>query len=69
MAKRTTKRSKARATAQPELTVRTFELTAGETPLLTLECPDLSSGKFTLTFSGTYVTAGASTARGRARKR
>lgn len=69
MAKRTTKRSKARAIEQPDLTVRTFELTAGDTPLLTLECPDLSSGRFSLTFSGTYVTAAVPAARARARKR
>jgi hypothetical protein len=70
MAKRTTKKSKTRASAEPELTVKRFELTPGEPPLLTLECPDLSSGMFSLTFQGTYVTSLQPAARAsRSRKR
>jgi hypothetical protein len=57
MAKRTTRKSTTRAGAQAELTVRKLELTPGETPLLTLECPDYSSGTFSLTFQGTFVTS------------
>jgi hypothetical protein len=70
MAKRTTKKSKTRASAQLELGVRTLELTPGQAPILTLECPDFSSGMFNLTFQGTFVTTAAPAARARkARKR
>ena len=70
MAKRTTKKSETRASAAPDLTVRRFALTPGEPPLLTLECPDLSSGMFTLTMQGTYVTVDEPAARAsRSRKR
>ena len=69
MAKRTTKRSK-RASAQTDLSVKTFELTASEPPLLTLDCPEFSSGQFNLTFQGTFVTRVTSAASARkSRKR
>jgi hypothetical protein len=70
MAKRTTKKSKASASAQTELSVKTLELTPGQAPILTLDCPDFSSGMFNLTFSGTFVTtAGAAARASRSRKR
>lgn len=69
MAKRTTKRSRAGASAPPELTVRKLELTTEKAPLLTLECPDLSSGRFTFTMEGTFVTTVASSPATRPRKR
>jgi hypothetical protein len=70
MAKRATKKSKTRASAQTELSVKTLELTPGEAPILTLDCPDFSSGMFNLTFQGTFVTSGAPAARAsRSRKR
>jgi hypothetical protein len=69
MAKRTTKKSKA-SSAQTELSVKTLELTPGQAPILTLDCPDFSSGMFNLTFSGTFVTSAGSAARAsRSRKR
>ncbi len=56
MAKRTTKTAKAGASAQPALSVKRLELTPGQAPILTLDCPDFSSGMFQLTFEGTFVT-------------
>lgn len=70
MAKRTTKKSKKGASTQTELSVKTLELTPGEAPILTLDCPDFSSGAFNLTFHGTFVTTTAPAARaGKSRKR
>jgi hypothetical protein len=67
MAKRTTKKSKSRVSAQSELNVKTFSLNPDEPPILTLECPDYSSGSFNLTFHGTFVS-GSAPAASRARK-
>jgi hypothetical protein len=67
MAKRTTKKSKTRASAQSQLDVKTFALTPDEAPILTLDCPDFSSGVFNLTFHGSFVTT-AGPAALRARK-
>jgi hypothetical protein len=47
----------------PTLSVKALELTPTGTPLLLLECPEYSSGKFKLTFEGTYVTGVATASR------